>query len=158
MNRLEYQIADIMNAMYDSVNNDNFDSISDYTDRVSGAVDNDYDRDDKDNDDMPYEKDNDDMPYDKGNDDMPDQNENEQMPDKDANDNDMAITEVQYDRNMTNDELKDVGTKDVVLYKRDDKMSTKVKWPIETSDINNEFMREYNDMCKLMEYREINDY
>ena len=54
MSRLEHQITDIMNAMYDSVNNDNFDSISDYTDRVSGAVDNDYDRDDKDNDDMPY--------------------------------------------------------------------------------------------------------
>ena len=48
--------------MYDSINNDNFDSISDYTDRVSGAVDNDYDRDDKDNDDMPYDKDNDYMP------------------------------------------------------------------------------------------------
>ena len=64
MSRLEHQITDMMNAMYDSVNNDNFDSISDYTDRVSGAVDNDYDRDDKDNDDMPYDKDNDDIPYD----------------------------------------------------------------------------------------------
>ena len=59
---------------------------------------------------------------------------------------------------MTNDELKDVGTKDVVLYKRDDKMMTKVKWFIETSDIDNEFMREYDDMCKSMEYRQINDY
>ena len=115
MSRLEHQIADIMNAMYDSINNDNFDSISDYTDRVSGAVDNDYDRDDKDNDDMPYDKDNDDMPYDKDNDDMsydkdnddmPDENENEQMPDKYANGNEMAITEVKYYRNMTNDELK----------------------------------------------------
>ena len=53
MSRLEHQITDIMNAMYDSVNNDNFDSVSDYTDRVSGAVDNDYDRDDKDNVEMP---------------------------------------------------------------------------------------------------------
>ena len=59
---------------------------------------------------------------------------------------------------MTNDELKDVGTKDVVLYKRDDKMMTKVKQPIETSDIDDEFMREYDDMHKSMEYREINDY
>ena len=173
MSRLEHQITDIMNAMYDSINNDNFDSISDYTDRVSGAVDNDYDRDDKDNDDMPYDKDNDDMPYDKenddmpydkdnddmpydkGNDDMPDDNDNEQMPNKYANDKEMAITEVKYDRNMTNDELKDIGTKDMVLYKRDDKMMTKVKWPIETSDIDDEFMREYDDMCKSMEYREI---
>ena len=158
MSRLEHQTNDIMNAMYDSINNDNFDSVSDYTDRVSGAVDNDYDRDDKDNDDMPYDKDNDDMPYDKDNDDMPDDNDNDQMPDKYANDYETAITEVKYDRNMTNDELKDVGTKDVVLYKRDDRMTTKVKWPIETSDINDEFMREYDDMCKLMEYRQIHEY
>ena len=80
------------------------------------------------------------------------------MPNKYANGNEMAITEVKYDRNMTNDELKDVGTKDVVLYKRDNKMTTKVKWPIETSDIDDQFMREYDDMHKLMEYRQINDY
>ena len=156
-----------MNAMYDSVNNDNFDSVSDYTDRVSGAVGNDYDRDDKDNNDMPYDEDNDDMPYDKDNDNMPydkdndgtpDDSDNDQMPDKYANDYGTAITEVKYERNMTNDELKDVGTKDVVLYKRDDRMMTKVKRPIETSDIDDEFMREYDDMCKSMEYRQINDY
>ena len=149
MSRLEHQITDIMNAMYDSINNDNFDSISDYTDRVSGAVDNDYDRDDKDNDDMPYDKDNDDMP---------DDNDNDKMPDKYANNNETATIKVKYDRYMTNDELKDIGTKDVVLYKRDDKMTTKVKRPIETSDIDDEFMREYDDMHKLMEYRQINDY
>ena len=40
MSRLEHQITNIMNAMYDSVINDNFDSVSDDTDRVSGAVDN----------------------------------------------------------------------------------------------------------------------
>ena len=113
---------------------------------------------DKDNDDMPYDKDNDDMPYDKDNDDMLDDNDNDQMPDKYANDNETATIKVKYDRNMTNDELKDVGTKDVVLYKRDDKMTTKVKQPIETSDIDDEFMREYDDMCKSMEYRQINDY
>ena len=171
MSRLEHQITDIMNTMYDSINNDNFDSVSDYTDRVSGVVDNDYDRDDKDNDDMPYDKDNDDMPYEKDNDDMPydkdnddmpydkdNDNDNDQMPDKYANDNETAITEVKYDRNITNDVLKDVGTEDMALYKRDDKMTTKVKQPIETSDIDDEFMREYDDMRKLMEYRQINDY
>ena len=149
MSRLEHQITDIMNAMYDSVNNDNFDSVSDYTDRVSGVIDNDYDRDDNDNDDMPYDNDNDDMPYD---------NDNDQMPNEYANDNEKAITEVKYDRNMTNDELKDVGIKDVVLYKRDDKMMTKVKRPIETSDIDDEFMREYDDMRKSMEDRQINGF
>ena len=107
---------------------------------------------------MPYDKDNDDMPYDKDNNDMPDENENEQMPDKYANDNETTITKVKYDRNMTNDELKDVGTKDMALYKKNDKMMTKVKRLIETSDIDDEFMRDYDDMYKLMEYRQINDF
>ena len=167
MRRLEQQSSDIMNAMYDSVNNDSFDSISDDTDKVSGAVDNDYDRDDKDNDEMPYDKendeipydkDNDEMPYDKDNDDMPDDSDNDQKPTKYANDYETAIDEVKYDRNMTNDEFKDVGTKDVVLYQGDDRMMTKVKQSIDTNDIDDEFMREYDDMHKLMEYRQIYDY
>ena len=132
--------------------------------KVSGAVDSDYDRDDidydkmpydKDTDEMPYDKDNDEMPYDKDNDDTPNDSDNDQMPAKYANDYETAIAEVKYDRNMTNDELKDVGTKDVVLYKRNDRMMTKVKRPIETNDIDDEFMREYDDMRKLMEYRHI---
>ena len=117
MSRLEHQITDIMNAMYDSITNDNFDSISDYTDRVSGVVDNDYDRNDNDNDEMPYDSDNGQMLFEYD------------------NDNDIAITEVKNDRNMTNDDLKDVGIRDVVHYKRDDNMTTKVKRPIETSDL-----------------------
>ena len=148
MSRLEHQTTDIMNEMYDSITNDNFDSISDYTDRVSGVVDNDYDR--NDNDEMPYDTDNDEMPYDNDDDD--------QMPYEYDNDNDTAITEVKNDRNMTNDELKDVGIKDMVPYKRDDDMITKVKRPIEPSDVGNDFMREYDRMCKSMEDRQITDY
>ena len=147
MSRLEHQTTDIMNEMYDSVTNDNFDSISDYTDRVSGAVDNDTDTNDKDK--MPYDNDKDEMPYD---------SDDNQMPYKYDNDNDTAITEVKNDRNMTNDDLKCVGTKDIVPYIRDDSMMTKVKRPIETGDIDNEFMREYNSMRKSMEDRQINDY
>ena len=156
MSRLEHQITDIMNAMYDSITNDNFDSVSDYTDRVSGAVDNDYDR--NDNDEVPYDNDNDEMPYDNDNDEMPYDNDNDQMPYKYDNDNDTDITEVKNDRNMTNDELKDVGIKDNVPYKRDDNMTTKVKRPIETSDIDNDFMREYDSMHKSMKDRQINDF
>ena len=37
-------------------------------------------------------------------------------------------------------------------------MMTKVKRPIETSDVDNEFMREYDNMCKSMEDRQINDF
>ena len=44
MSRLEHQTTDIMNVMYDSVTNDNYDRVSDDIDRVSGAVDNDYDK------------------------------------------------------------------------------------------------------------------
>ena len=147
MSRLEHQITDIMNDMYDSITNDNFDSISDYTNRVLGAVDNDYDR--NDNDRMPYDNDKDEMPYD---------NDNDQIPYEYDDDNDTAITEVKYDRNMTNDGLKEVGTKDVVPYKRDDNMMTKVKRPIATSDVDNDFMREYDSMRKSMEDRQINDF
>ena len=92
MSRLEHQTTDIMNAMYDSITNDNFGSVSDYTDRLSGVVDNDYDR--NDNDEMPYDNDNDEMPYDNDNDEMPYDNDNDEMPYKYDNDNDTAITEV----------------------------------------------------------------
>ena len=156
MSRLEHQTTDIMNAMYNSVTNENFDSVSGYTDRVSGAVDNDYDS--NDNDEMPYDNDNDEMPYDNDNDEMPYDNDNDEMPYDNDNDNDTAITEVKYDRNMTNDELKDVGTKDVVPYKKDDNKTTKVKWPIETSDVDNDFMREYYIMRKSIEDKQINDF
>ena len=156
MSRLEHQTTDIMNEMYDSITNDNFDSISDYTDRVSGAVDNDTDRNDKDK--MPYDNDKDKMPYDNDKDEMPYDSDNNQMPYEYDNDNDTAITEVKNDRNRTNDDLKYVGTKDVVPYIRDDSMMTKVKRPIETSNIDNEFMREYDSMRKSMEDRQINDY
>ena len=145
MSRLEHKITDIMNATYDSVTNDNFDSISDDTDRVSGVVDNDY----NDNDQMPYDNDNDQMPYD---------NDNDQMPYDNDNDNDTATEEMKYDRNMTNDELKNVGIKDMTPYKRDDNMMTKVKWSTETRDVGNDFMREYDNMCKSMEDRQINDF
>ena len=52
MSRLEHQTTDIMNVMYDSVTNDNFERVSDDTDIVSGAVDNDCDTD---NEQMPYD-------------------------------------------------------------------------------------------------------
>ena len=157
MSRLEHQITDIMNAMYDSVTNDNFDSVSDDTDRVSGAIDNDYDKNDNDKDQMPYDNDNDQMPYDNDNDQMPYDNDNEQMPYDYDNDNDTATREMKYDGNMTN-ELKEVGIKDKVPYKRDNNMMTKVKWSTETSDTANDFMREYDNMHKSMEDRQINDF
>ena len=169
MSRLEHQISDIMKAMYDSINNDNFDSVSGDIDRVSGAVDNDYDTNDNDKDEhvipydkdehvMPYDKDEQVMPYDSDNENMPGDSDNDQMPAKYVNDYETASDQVKYDENMTSNEPKDVGMKDMVLYNRDDSMMTKVKRPIETRDIDDNFMRECDEMHKLMEYKQIYDY
>ena len=155
--------------MYDSINNDNFDSISGDTDRVSGAVDNDYDTNDYDKDEhlmpydkdenvMPYDKDIEEVPYDSDNENMPDDSDNDQMPTKYANDYETVLDKVRYDENMKNNDPKDVGTKDVVLYKRDNGIPTKDKKPIETRDIDDDFMREYDEMHKSMQYKQIYDY
>ena len=73
MRRLEQQTSDILDVMYDSVTNHNFDRVSDDIDRVSGAVDNNSDKADTDNIQMPYDND---------------------------NDNDTATGEMKYERNM----------------------------------------------------------
>ena len=67
MSRLEHQTSIIIKAMYDSVNNDDSDNVSGDIDRVSGAVDNDYNTNDYDKDEyvMAYDKDEYVMPYDK---------------------------------------------------------------------------------------------
>ena len=178
MSRLEHQASDVMKVMYDSINNDNFDSVSGDTDRVSGAVDNDYDTNDYDKDEhvmpydkdehvmpydkdehvMPYDKDTEDVPYDSDNEIMPDDSDNDQMSTKYANDYETVLDKVKYDENMKNDEPNDIGTKDVVLYKRDNGILTKEKRPIETRDIDDDFMREYDEIHKSMEYKQIYDY
>ena len=56
------------------------------------------------------------------------------------------------------DILKDTDTKDKVPHNRDDNAMTKVKWSTETNDIDNRFLRDYDNMCKLMEDRQITDY
>ena len=53
---------------------------------------------------------------------------------------------------------KDTDTKDTVPHDRDDNMMTKVKWSTEKNDIDNRFLREYDNMHKLMEDRQITDY
>ena len=58
---------------------------------------------------------------------------------------------------MTN-ELKDVDTNDMVPYKRNDNEMTKAKWSIETNDVDNDFKREYDNMHKSMDERQINDF
>ena len=129
MSELEQQASIIMKAMYDSINNEHSDSISGDIDRVSGAVDsdydvNDYDKDenampydkdenampyDKDENVMPYDKDDNVMPYDKEKHEMPhdsdneymsDDNDNDQMPTKYDNDYKTVIDDMKHDENM----------------------------------------------------------
>ena len=128
MRRLEQQIAEILEVMYDSVTNQNFDRVSDDVDSISGAVDNDSDKIDTDNMQMPYDY-----------------------------DYDNATGQMKGEQNMTN-EFTDVDTNDMVPYKRNDNEPTKVKWSIETNDIDNDFKREYDNMRKSMEDRQINDF
>ena len=109
MRRLEQQTSDILNVMYDSVTNQNFDRVSDDTETVSGVVDNNSDKTDIDNIQMPYD-----------------------------NDNDTATGEMKYERNTTN-ELKDVDTNDMVPYERHDNMMTKVKWSTEKMTLTTDF-------------------
>ena len=51
-----------------------------------------------------------------------------------------------------------VGCLQVVTYNRPYRIPTKEKRPIETKDIDDDFMREYYEMYKSMEYKQIHDY
>ena len=53
---------------------------------------------------------------------------------------------------------KDTDIKDKVPLDRDDNTMPKVKWSTETNDIDNRFLREYDNMHRLMEDRQITDY
>ena len=128
MRGLEQQTTEILDVMYDSVTNQNFDRVSDDVDSVSGAIDNDSDKIDTDYIQMPYD-----------------------------NDNDNVTGQMKGEQNMTN-ELKDIDTNDMVPYERNDNEMTKVKWSIETNDVDNDFSREYDNMHKSMEDRQINDF
>ena len=187
MSELEQQASIIMKAMYDSINNEHSDSISGDIDRVSGAVDsdydvNDYDKDenaipydkdenampyDKDENVMPYDEDDNVMPYNKEKHEMPHDSDNEymsadndddQMPTKYDNDYETVTDEMKHDENMKSYEPIDVGKKDVVTYNRAYCIPNKEKRPIETKDIDDDFMREYYEMYKSMEHKQICDY
>ena len=58
---------------------------------------------------------------------------------------------------MTN-ELRDTDTNDMVPYERNDNVTTKVKWSTETNYVDNDFLRDYKNMHKSMEDRQINDF
>ena len=128
MRRLEQQASEILDVMYDSMTKQNFDRVSDDVDRVSGAVDNDFDMIDTDNIQMPYD-----------------------------HDNNSNTGNMKYEQNVT-DELKDTDIKDMVPHDRDDNTMTKVKWSTEINDIDIRFLRDYDNMRKLRKDRQITNY
>ena len=88
MSEVEQQASSIMKAMYDSINNEHSDSVLGKLDRVSDAVDSDYDVNDYDKDDnvMLYDKDDNVMPCDKDDNVLPyDKDENVKPYGKDEN-------------------------------------------------------------------------
>ena len=145
MTELEQQASSIMKAMYDSVDNAHFDSVSGDLDRVSDAVDSNYDVNDYDKNEnaMPYDKDENAMPYDKNENAMPydkdkyvtpnekekyempydnqymtDDNDDDKMPAKDDNDSETVTDEMKPVDKMNVYEQINVGKKDVVTYNR----------------------------------------
>ena len=73
------------------------------------------------------------------------------------NDNETTTGNMQYEQNMT-DESKDTDINDMVPHERDDNMITKVNWSIETNDIDNRFLRDYDNVHRSIEDRQINDF
>ena len=169
MSELEKQASSIMKIMYDSVNNEHSDSISGDLDRVSDAVDSDYDVNDydKDENEMPYDKDDNEMPYDKDENEMPydkdeyvmpnekekyempydsdnqymtDDNDDDKMPTKDDNDSGTVTDKMKPVDKMNSYERIDIGKKDVVTYNRTNRIPTIEKRPIDTKDIDDDFM------------------
>ena len=128
MSQLEQQVSKILNDMYDSMTKQNFDRVSDDVDRVSGVVDSDSDKIDTDSIKMPYD-----------------------------NVNDIITGTTKYEQNTTSI-LKATDAKGIVPRDRHDNTMTKVKWSNETNDIDNRFLREYDNMRKLMEEWKTTDY
>ena len=106
----------------------------------------------------PNEKEKYDMPHDSDNEYMSDDNDDYQMPTKYDNDYETVTDEMKYDENMKSYEQIDVGRKDVVTYDRVQRIPIKEKRPIETKDIDDDFMRKYDEMHKSMEYKQTSDY
>ena len=128
MMQLEQQASKILDIMYDSVTKQKFDSISDDVDRVSDAVNRDLDKVDTNNIKMTY--------------------------DNDSNTNTGSI---KYDQNMKG-AYKDTDTENNIQNNRYNDTVTKSKWSMETNEVDNQFLRDYDIMHRQMEDRQINKY
>ena len=128
MTQLEQQAFKILDIMYDSMTKHNFDSISEAVDRVSDVVDRDLDKVDTNNIKPTYD-----------------------------NDSDTNTGSTKYDQNMKAAH-KDTDTKDNIQNDRYNDTVTQSKWSTETNEIDNRFLRDYDNMCRQMEDRQIDEY
>ena len=114
--------------MYDSMTKHNFDSVLHAVDRVSDAVDSNLDKVNTNNIKLTYDN---------------------------ANDTNTGSTK--YDQNMKG-APKDTDTKDNIQNDRYDNTVTQTKWSTETNEIDNQYLRDYDNMCRQMEDRQIDEY
>ena len=128
MTKLEQQAIKIQYIMYDSMTKHNFDRVSDTVDRVSDAVDSDLDKVDT----------------------------NSIKPTYD-NASDTNTGNTKYDQNMKG-APKDTDRKDNVQNDRHDNTATQVKWSTETSEIDNQYLRDYDNMHRQMEDKQNDEY
>ena len=102
--------------------------VSDAVDRVSDAVDSDLDKVNTDSTKPTYE-----------------------------NASDTNTDSTKYDQNMKG-APKDTNTKDNVQNDRHDNTVTQLKWSKETNEIDNRYLRDYDNMCRQMEDKQNNEY
>ena len=128
MMQLEQQAFKILDIMYDSMTIQNFDSISDDVDRVSNAVDRDLDKVSTNKIKLTYD-----------------------------NYSDTNTGGTKYDQDMKGAH-KDIDTENHIQYNRYDDTVTQSKWSTETNEIDNQFLRDYDNMHRQMEDRQIDEY
>ena len=116
MMKLEQQAIKIQDIMYDSMTKHNFDRVPGAVDRVSGAVDSDLDKVNTNSIKLTYD-----------------------------NDSDTNTGSTKHDQN-TKGAPKDTDTQDNVQNNRHDNKVTYVKWSTETNEIDNQYLRDYDNM------------
>ena len=128
MIKLEQQAIKIQDIMYYSMTKHNFDRVSDALDRVPGAVDSNLGKVNTSSIKLTYD-----------------------------NASYINTGSTKYDQN-TKGAPKDTDTKDNVQNDRHDNMVTQVKWSTETNEIDNRYLRDYDNIHRQMEDKQIEEY
>ena len=128
MMKLEQQAFKIQDIMYDSMTTHNFDNVSDAVDRVSDAVDSNLDKVNTNSIKLTYDN---------------------------ASHTNTGSTK--YDQNMKGTP-KDTDTKDNIQNDRYDNTVTQVNWSTETNEIDNRYLRDYDNMHRQMEDKQNDEY